>query len=350
MLQLCVRLPTQFEAEQLTGGRPITDLASALAACDELHARGPHTVIITSSTLTEDPDSITLVASTTLPQRGAAGEGEAEAGGAAKPHRLRMRVDRIRAYFTGTGAPQGSKRTIRGLRCFGHVCARWCGLIRSVNSGTRPSYASVRIFSRTLPKIMPHCVCARRPVCGAAAGVDAPPPGGPAHGCGEGGGRAAGGAWRHGAALRPGGAGGGAHRGGGGSMRHTAARSVGVCLEDCLLEMRSAAASKVPRSLVPASQLDRSGCNLPGRTHPFGRFSQLPEQAGCCRLPACRYCVLCMFWVIFSVARLLAWPDAAMHPCPPPLQVCAARELRLIPNQAKLLDPPVKYRCEVVEG
>lgn len=102
-----VMVPNQFEAEQLTGGRPITDLASALAACDELHARGPHTVIITSSTLQEDPDAITLVASTTLPQGAQAAAGEASAGGAAagaaKPHRLRMRVDRIRAYFTGTG-------------------------------------------------------------------------------------------------------------------------------------------------------------------------------------------------------------------------------------------------------
>lgn len=31
------------------------------------------------------------------------------------------------------------------------------------------------------------------------------------------------------------------------------------------------------------------------------------------------------------------------------LQVCAQRELRLIPNQHKLLDPPIEYRCVAEE-
>ncbi|GFR41156.1 hypothetical protein Agub_g1820 [Astrephomene gubernaculifera] len=90
-----VLVPNQFEAEQLTGGTPITSLRAALAACEQLHARGPHTVVITSMTLPGDPGGITLVASTRLPQ--AAG---GRLGGAA---RMCMRIDRIQAYFTGTG-------------------------------------------------------------------------------------------------------------------------------------------------------------------------------------------------------------------------------------------------------
>ena len=39
-----VLTPNCFEAELLTG-LPISDDASAAAACDALHARGPHTVV-----------------------------------------------------------------------------------------------------------------------------------------------------------------------------------------------------------------------------------------------------------------------------------------------------------------
>ncbi|KAG2483428.1 hypothetical protein HYH03_017683 [Edaphochlamys debaryana] len=117
-----VLVPNQFEAEQLTGGKPIDSLAAAACACDELHARGPHTVVITSMTLPPTGPSgpapeagpsqaqaqgeaqaqaqgsgeyITLLASTTLPQRGG--------GGGGGTTRLVMRIERIRAYFTGTG-------------------------------------------------------------------------------------------------------------------------------------------------------------------------------------------------------------------------------------------------------
>lgn len=85
-----VLTPNQFEAEQLTGQR-IGSEADALAACAALHARGPHTVVITSSALPGWEDHVTLLASTTLPQ----------AGGA--PQQLRMRLPRVHAYFTGTG-------------------------------------------------------------------------------------------------------------------------------------------------------------------------------------------------------------------------------------------------------
>lgn len=43
-----VLTPNCFEAELLTGLR-IVDDASAAAACDALHAQGPHTVVRTSN-------------------------------------------------------------------------------------------------------------------------------------------------------------------------------------------------------------------------------------------------------------------------------------------------------------
>ncbi|KAL4448371.1 hypothetical protein ABPG75_005590 [Micractinium tetrahymenae] len=85
-----VLTPNQLETEQLTG-RSIGSEADALAACAALHVRGPHTVVITSSALPGWEDHVTLLASTTLPQKGGA------------PRRLRMRVPRVHAYFTGTG-------------------------------------------------------------------------------------------------------------------------------------------------------------------------------------------------------------------------------------------------------
>ncbi|PRW45098.1 ammonium transporter [Chlorella sorokiniana] len=85
-----IMTPNQFEAEQLTG-MSIRSEDDALAACAQLHQRGPHTVVITSSDLPGWQDHVTILASTTLPQ----------AGGA--PQRLRLRVPRVHAYFTGTG-------------------------------------------------------------------------------------------------------------------------------------------------------------------------------------------------------------------------------------------------------
>ncbi|GLC35701.1 hypothetical protein PLESTB_000485400 [Pleodorina starrii] len=90
-----VLVPNQFEAELLTGGKPIASLDDALAAAEALMERGPHTVVITSMALPADPRVITLVAATRLPQRA-----DGRLGGAA---RLQMRIDRINAYFTGTG-------------------------------------------------------------------------------------------------------------------------------------------------------------------------------------------------------------------------------------------------------
>ncbi|KXZ56574.1 hypothetical protein GPECTOR_1g516 [Gonium pectorale] len=90
-----VLVPNQFEAERLTGGAPIDGLEAALAACEQLHGRGPHTVVITSMALPGDPGGITLLASTRLPQRP-----DGRLGGA---RRMKMRIERIQAYFTGTG-------------------------------------------------------------------------------------------------------------------------------------------------------------------------------------------------------------------------------------------------------
>jgi pyridoxine kinase len=55
-----VLTPNQFEAEQLTG-IPITDLASAVAACEALHSMGAGTVIITSSDLPAGQDDVMLL-------------------------------------------------------------------------------------------------------------------------------------------------------------------------------------------------------------------------------------------------------------------------------------------------
>ncbi|PNW85149.1 hypothetical protein CHLRE_03g173800v5 [Chlamydomonas reinhardtii] len=90
-----VLVPNQFEAETLTGGGAIGSVEAALEACDKLHARGPHTVVITSMSLPSDPDTITLVASTRQPQ-----DAGGRLGGATA---MCMRIDRIKAYFTGTG-------------------------------------------------------------------------------------------------------------------------------------------------------------------------------------------------------------------------------------------------------
>ncbi|GFH31465.1 phos_pyr_kin domain-containing protein, partial [Haematococcus lacustris] len=85
-----VLVPNQFEAELLAQTGPITSVASGLKACQALHALGPHTVVITSMSMAEDPEHIILLASTLQPQ----------ANGL---QCLTLRIPRIHAYFTGTG-------------------------------------------------------------------------------------------------------------------------------------------------------------------------------------------------------------------------------------------------------
>lgn len=141
-----VLTPNQFEAELLSGAR-VTDEASALAACDALHAAGPHTVVITSAEWAasggspEAGGSGAEAAGGSSPEAGGSGGGEAggssteeggggggggEAGGAesggggsgkfitlvastrlpqlpGSPAALRVRIPKLDAYFTGTG-------------------------------------------------------------------------------------------------------------------------------------------------------------------------------------------------------------------------------------------------------
>jgi len=87
-----IMTPNQFEAELLTGVQ-ITSLASAQQACDALHARGPHTVVITSMTIASGSggDELVVFASTRQPQS------------PGKPQRCTVRFPKIPAYFTGTG-------------------------------------------------------------------------------------------------------------------------------------------------------------------------------------------------------------------------------------------------------
>lgn len=104
-----VLTPNQFEVELLTG-QEIRSEAGALAACAALHARGPATVVITSLALPGAEEFVTILASTTAPQQG---------GG---PQRLRMRVPRVHAYFTGTGEPCSRVR-VQGASC--QLARRW---------------------------------------------------------------------------------------------------------------------------------------------------------------------------------------------------------------------------------
>ncbi|MEW5309988.1 MAG: hypothetical protein WDW38_001825 [Sanguina aurantia] len=86
-----IMVPNQYEASLLIGS-PVSTAAEAMAACQKLHALGPHSVVITSLTVPDDPDSLMLLASTTKPQLGGA-----------SVSKLQMCIPRIPAYFTGTG-------------------------------------------------------------------------------------------------------------------------------------------------------------------------------------------------------------------------------------------------------
>lgn len=95
-----VMTPNQYEAELLTGIK-INGTADALRACEELHARGPHTVVITSMASSARPGHIQLVASTMRAQASAAA---ADGGSRQAPHKqVVMFIPQIPAYFTGTG-------------------------------------------------------------------------------------------------------------------------------------------------------------------------------------------------------------------------------------------------------
>ncbi|KAK9901557.1 hypothetical protein WJX75_001740 [Coccomyxa subellipsoidea] len=85
-----IMTPNQFEAEQLVG-QCITTEEDALAACQTLHDRGPSTVVMTSFHPEGVEDHLLVIASTTVPQDDGL------------PSRLRLKIPRSGAYFTGTG-------------------------------------------------------------------------------------------------------------------------------------------------------------------------------------------------------------------------------------------------------
>ncbi|GBF93943.1 pyridoxal kinase [Raphidocelis subcapitata] len=121
--------PNSFEAGLLTG-LPVRDEAEALAACDALHALGPHTVVITSMDLAGDasssqPASGGQPASSSQPASdGGDKDGDPAADGPlrpvpgayislvastrqeqlpGRPSAFRIRIPKLDAYFTGTG-------------------------------------------------------------------------------------------------------------------------------------------------------------------------------------------------------------------------------------------------------
>ena len=79
--------PNQFEVELLTK-RAIASEADAAAACESLHARGPHTVVITSLRLASEPNQVLMFAS-----RHHAGV----------TRQWRLRLPALAQEFTGTG-------------------------------------------------------------------------------------------------------------------------------------------------------------------------------------------------------------------------------------------------------
>ena len=86
-----ILVPNSFEAELLTNIQ-IRSVSEGFAACEALHRKGPHTVIITSLQTIDDPDSIEILCSTKKTQdRGT------------RFQKLTVRVPKIKAYFTGTG-------------------------------------------------------------------------------------------------------------------------------------------------------------------------------------------------------------------------------------------------------
>lgn len=83
--------PNQFEAELLTG-RAVNREEDAVAACNDLHAMGTSTVVITSVCPTEgDADHITVIGSTKEPQIDGS------------PSEVRLQTKKIPGYFTGVG-------------------------------------------------------------------------------------------------------------------------------------------------------------------------------------------------------------------------------------------------------
>ena len=76
--------PNQFEAELLSGIKIQTE-EDAVQACNVLHTKGPHTVVISSLDISKR--WVTIIASTKRKS----------------PMQIKLRVPRVEAYFTGTG-------------------------------------------------------------------------------------------------------------------------------------------------------------------------------------------------------------------------------------------------------
>jgi pyridoxine kinase len=91
--------PNQFEAQLLSGMESITTLEDASKACEILHNRGPHTVVISSLDLVNHPNQVVMFASTKIQQEEVGGEERGEQ----QHHQYWLCVPRVDAYFTGTG-------------------------------------------------------------------------------------------------------------------------------------------------------------------------------------------------------------------------------------------------------
>lgn len=94
--------PNQFEAQLLSGMDSISTLEDAGKACEVLHNRGPHTVIISSLDLVDYPHQVVVFASTKIQQEGGGGGG-GEHGKQQQHEQYYLCVPRVDGYFTGTG-------------------------------------------------------------------------------------------------------------------------------------------------------------------------------------------------------------------------------------------------------
>ena len=97
--------PNHVEVQWLCGVDTLTSLSDVFACCDDMHARGVATVVVTSVHFGElDADHLVLVASSLIRRSGtASGDSQGGGGTAPPPDRFTIRFPRLKETFYGTG-------------------------------------------------------------------------------------------------------------------------------------------------------------------------------------------------------------------------------------------------------